>query len=138
MSGTAAYLAPEVIDGGEQGHGKSVDIWAFGVLMFTILLHESPFYSENLSELFDMILHQEVEWDYYKEDLSPEAFSLLEGLLTKEVDKRLGCGPGRIQEIKDHPFFASVNWEELSAMKTKAFIRPKLRVGSPSPNLTSH
>lgn len=128
MSGTAAYLAPEVIDGGEQGHGKSADIWAFGVLMFTILLHESPFYSENLSELFDMILHQDVEWEYYKEDLSPEAFSLLEGLLTKDVEKRLGCGPGRIQEIKDHPFFASMDWVALEKMEIKPFIRPKLRV----------
>ena len=128
MSGTAAYLAPEVIDSGDKGHGKSADIWAFGVLMFTILLHESPFYSENLSELFEMILSQEVEWEYYKEDLSPEAFSLLQGLLTKDPTERLGCGPNKLQEIKDHPFFASMNWEDLLAMKIKAHIRPKLRV----------
>ena len=128
MSGTAAYLAPEVIDNGEKGHGPSVDIWAFGVLMFTTLLHESPFYSENLSELFEMILHQEVEWEYFQEDLSPEAFSLLVGLLTKDPAKRLGCGPKKIQEIKEHPFFASIDWDELLQLKLKPFIRPKLRV----------
>ena len=128
MSGTAAYLAPEIIDGGEEGHGKSVDIWAFGVLMFTAMLHESPFYSENLSELFDMILHQDVEWEYFKEEISPEAYSLLTGLLTKDPSKRLGCGPKKIQEIKEHPFFASINWDDLIELKVKPFIRPKLRV----------
>lgn len=128
MSGTAAYLAPEVIDCGDVGHGKSADIWAFGVLMFTILLHESPFYSENLSELFDMILNQEVEWEYYKEDISPDALSFLQGLLIKDPEKRLGCGPGKIQEIKDHPFFKETDWDELLSMKVKPYIKPKLRV----------
>ena len=98
MSGTAAYLAPEVIDGGDQGHGKSADIWAFGVLMFTILLHESPFYSENLSELFDMILHQEVEWEYYTDELSPEAFSLLE---TKRVSGPIVSSVKRVKQAHE-------------------------------------
>ena len=96
--------------------------------MFIILLHESPFYSENLNELFDMILHTDPEWEYYKEELSPDAFSLLQGLLTKDVSKRLGCGPNGIAEVKNHPFFASVNWDDLYSMKIKPFIRPKLRV----------
>ena len=61
MSGTAAYLAPETLQ--QTGHGYSVDIWAFGVLMFIMLVKESPFYSENLHELFSMIINDPIEWD---------------------------------------------------------------------------
>lgn len=126
LLGTAAYLAPETLK--QVGHGKSVDIWAFGVMMFILLLQESPFFSENLSELFRMIVHEPIEWDWYRQELSPEALSLLQGLLTKEVSDRLGCGIAGISEIKSHPFFKSTDFEALARMEVKPFIRPKLRV----------
>lgn len=126
MSGTAGYLAPETLE--QTGHGRSVDIWAFGILMFIILVKESPFYSENLSELFDMIINEPVEWDWYKDELSPNAKSLLEGLLIKDPEKRLGCGPNGMEEIKNHPFFQGIDFNDAFDMKLKPIIRPKLTV----------
>ena len=128
MSGTAGYLAPEILTDHEQGHGKSVDIWAFGVTMFILLLRESPFYSENLRELFDMVIHEEIQWEWYKREISPSALDLLRGLLTKNPQRRLGCGESGIGEIRRHPFFASVDWDEVYSMKNKPPIRPTLRV----------
>ena len=126
MSGTAAYIAPETLE--QTGHGRSADIWAFGILMFTMLLKESPFYSENLSELFYLIMHEPIEWDWYKQDLSPDAMSLLQGLLIKDPEKRLGCGLNGVEEIKAHPFFSDTNFDAVLQMEQDPPIRPKLRV----------
>ena len=129
LSGTAAYIAPEVLeDDGSVGHGKSVDLWAFGVMMFILLLHESPFYSENTNDLFDKILHEEIEWDDYTDEISPQAISLLQGLLTKKVSDRLGCRKDGIKEVKNHPFFSNVDWTVVEEKKIEPMIRPKLRV----------
>jgi len=128
LSGTPSYLAPEIIIDRDIGHGKSVDIWAFGIVMFILLLHESPFYSENTKELLDMILHQELIWDWYKESISPEALDLLQNLLIKDPTHRIGCGPRGIQEIKDHPFFNGVCWDDIIQLKARPFLRPKLRI----------
>ena len=115
-------------ENGEKGHGKSVDIWAFGVLMFIILLHESPFYSENTFELFEKIQKYEIDWELYEEELSFEALSLLQGLLTKRVESRLGCGKNGIREVMEHAFFKSIDWNALYHLKVEPFIKPKLRV----------
>eukprot|EP00011_Vannellida_sp_DIVA3-517-6-12_P015113 CAMPEP_0114637098 /NCGR_PEP_ID=MMETSP0168-20121206/17319_1 /TAXON_ID=95228 ORGANISM="Vannella sp., Strain DIVA3 517/6/12" /NCGR_SAMPLE_ID=MMETSP0168 /ASSEMBLY_ACC=CAM_ASM_000044 /LENGTH=1017 /DNA_ID=CAMNT_0001848817 /DNA_START=254 /DNA_END=3307 /DNA_ORIENTATION=+ len=127
MSGTAAYIAPEVLDA-DIGHSFSADLWSFGVMMFILLLHESPFYAENTNELFEMIRTQEIAWEDFEGELSPNAMSLLQGLLTKSVDRRLGCGPTGIEEVKAHPFFAGIDWEAMLRMEVKPHIRPKLRV----------
>ena len=45
--------------------------------------------------------------------MSEAAKSLLTGLLTKNPDKRLGGGPEDAEEVKRHPFYASMNWQDL-------------------------
>ena len=49
--------------------------------------------------------------------LSDLAQSLLQGLLQKEPARRLGGGPRDAEEIKEHPFFSPINWEDLEAKK---------------------
>jgi len=44
---------------------------------------------------------------------SPVATKLLTGLLHKDPKKRLGNGKNGIKNIKDHEFFAEINWEAL-------------------------
>mgnify|MGYP000552793697 CR=1 FL=1 len=46
---------------------------------------------------------------------SPEATDLLTGMLQKRPEKRLGCGPRGMEEIKEHPFFQSIDWGLLEA-----------------------
>jgi serine/threonine protein kinase len=115
FSGTAVYIAPEVLKDEEQkGHGISVDWWAYGVLLHVLLTGGPPFWSENNKELFDQILNAEINLDDYR--LSSHAKSLLLGLLERNVNARLD-GPA----VKAHPFFQGVDWQ---AMYNKEYTPP--------------
>ena len=97
--------------------------------MFIILLHETPFYSENLKELFDLIITYEIEWEWYQDEISKDALSLLKSLLIKDPVKRLGsCTPMGINQIKTHPFFNNIPWDALKSRSIPPPLKPKLRV----------
>ncbi|KAL7006168.1 Calmodulin-dependent protein kinase cmk2 [Cystobasidiomycetes sp. EMM_F5] len=49
LAGSPGYAAPEVLN--RKGHGKPVDMWAIGVITYTLLCGYSPFRSENRQEL---------------------------------------------------------------------------------------
>lgn len=69
-----------------------------------------PFYNRDHDVLFTLILMEEVK---FPRTISDEAKSLLAGLLAKDPKRRLGGGPGDVNEIQVHPFFASINWTDL-------------------------
>jgi serine/threonine protein kinase len=48
--GTPEYLAPEIITG--IGHGKAVDWWSCGILLFEMLTGKPPFYSKNRNTMY--------------------------------------------------------------------------------------
>ena len=48
--GSVAYLAPEMIK--RQGHGKALDWYWLGVILYEILLDVPPYYSRNREKLF--------------------------------------------------------------------------------------
>lgn len=78
--GTMDYAAPEVL-GGSSYKGKPQDIWALGVLLYTIIYKENPYYN------IDEILEGELRFDK-SEHVSEECISLIKRILTREVDKR--------------------------------------------------
>lgn len=43
----------------EQKYGRAVDWWAFGVLVYEMLLGQSPFRGDDEDEIFDAILEDE-------------------------------------------------------------------------------
>jgi serine/threonine protein kinase len=46
--------------------------------------------------------------------MSPDAKSIIIGLLNRNPLKRLGSGFGGIMEIKMHPFLEDIDWEQVS------------------------
>lgn len=106
--GTPEYLAPEILN--RQGHGRAVDWWSLGALLYEMLTGLPPFYCQDRERLFEKIRNSEL---HYPASLSPHAKSVLRGLLTKDPTKRLGSGPNDAEDIKRSPFFASVDWEKL-------------------------
>lgn len=120
--GTPEYLAPEVLKG--LGHGTAVDWWSLGTLIYEMLTGLPPFYSQNINIMYQKILNGELRFPSY---VSPEARSLLEGLLTREVEKRLGSGPEGGKAVKTHPFFKDLDWNALEAKEIEPPFKPKVR-----------
>jgi len=114
--GTPEYLAPEVLKG--QGHGTAVDWWSLGTLIYEMLTGLPPFYSQNINIMYQKILNGELRFPSY---VSPDAQSLLEGLLTRDVEKRLGS------EVKKHPFFKDIDWEKLEKREMEPPFKPKVK-----------
>ncbi|KAI7889297.1 kinase-like domain-containing protein, partial [Mucor mucedo] len=110
--GTPEFMAPEILK--ENRYGRAVDWWAFGVLMYEMLLGQSPFKGEDEDEIFDAVLEDNI---LYPINMSKNSVSICEALLERNPEKRLGGGKGDAQEVKNHPFFAGVNWEDMLAKK---------------------
>merc|ERR1712100_609721 len=100
--------------------GKSVDFWALGILTYMLVTLQTPFYSENRNELFEMILHEEIHWEDIQDNITSTCLSFLRCLLQKDISQRLGCGPDGIQELKKHIFFDGFDWKKLQSKKLKA------------------
>jgi serine/threonine protein kinase len=104
--GSIAYLAPEVLN--KTGHGKSIDWYLLGLLIYEMLVGIPPYYCSNKEQLFKNIKTAPLKVPLA---LSEPAKTLLVGLLTRNPTKRLGAGQDDASEIKRHPWFASIDWE---------------------------
>jgi serum/glucocorticoid-regulated kinase 2 len=102
--GTPEYLAPEFLIGG--GHGKAVDWWSLGILLYEMLQGIPPFYDENVTDMYDLILKKPLEFD---ETVSPHARDLLTKLLSRDPALRLQ----NVDTFKAHPFFHDIDWVKL-------------------------
>uniref|UniRef100_A0A5K3ETW2 non-specific serine/threonine protein kinase n=2 Tax=Mesocestoides corti TaxID=53468 RepID=A0A5K3ETW2_MESCO len=119
--GTIEYMAPEILL--RQGHGKAVDWWSLGTLMYDMLSGGPPFSGEDRKKTMESVLRGRFTLAPY---LTREAKDLLKGLLKKSVSERLGSGPTDAEEIKRHPFFQAVNWDQVYARQLEPPFKPSL------------
>eukprot|EP00667_Euglena_gracilis_P002595 EG_transcript_2601 len=118
--GTPEYLAPEVLL--NKGHGKPVDWWSFGTLLYEMIVGIPPFYSTDVHEMYDQILHGEL---YIPEFVGPNATDILSKLLIRDPSKRLGYGG--THEIKNHAFFKLVDWKTLLNKQVPTPFKPPVK-----------
>jgi serine/threonine protein kinase len=105
------------------GHGKAVDWYLLGVLLHEMLVGFPPYFAESREEIFFNIEHAPL---VLPASLSEMANSLLHGLLEKNPIQRLGSGPSDAQEIKEHPWFQSISFEDVFNKKYELpkFVKP--------------
>ncbi|KAK6928263.1 Protein kinase domain [Dillenia turbinata] len=104
--GTHEYLAPEIIRG--DGHGSAVDWWTFGIFLYELLYGRTPFKGNGNRETLFNVVGLSLKFPEGS-NVSLAAKDLIRGLLVKDPKNRLGYKRGAT-EIKQHPFFKSVNW----------------------------
>uniref|UniRef100_A0A8C1QEY0 protein kinase C n=1 Tax=Cyprinus carpio TaxID=7962 RepID=A0A8C1QEY0_CYPCA len=120
--GTPEFLAPEVLT--ETSYTRAVDWWGLGVLIFEMLVGESPFPGDDEEEVFDSIVNDEVR---YPKFLSTEAISIMRRLLRRNPERRLGAGERDAEEVKRHPFFRNMDWTALLAKKIRPPFLPTIK-----------
>ena len=94
--GSPSYAAPELITG-KNYDGFKIDIWCCGIILFSMVTGQLPFYGKNKSELFQSILKCEPEYPDY---LSKICKDLIESILVNDPKKRI-----TIEEIKKSDFY---------------------------------
>lgn len=107
--GNVHYAAPEVIAG--CGYDHTVDWWAVGVMYFHFLTGVTPFASPiSEDQVKYNILEKKINWSVFPLT-SPDYCDIIDGLLTKSPELRLGQKGAK--EIQSHPHFASVDFDNL-------------------------
>jgi serine/threonine-protein kinase RCK2 len=96
--GTVGYTAPEIVK--DERYSKSVDMWALGCVLYTLLCGFPPFYDESIQTLTEKVARGQYTflspwWD----DISKPAQDLVSHLLTVDPDKRYD-----IKQFLSHPW----------------------------------
>uniref|UniRef100_A0A673YFZ1 protein kinase C n=1 Tax=Salmo trutta TaxID=8032 RepID=A0A673YFZ1_SALTR len=120
--GTPEFLAPEVLT--DTSYTRAVDWWGLGVLVYEMLVGESPFPGDDEEEVFDSIVNDEVRYPRF---LSTEAIAIMRRLLRRNPERRLGSGEKDADEIKKQPFFRGLDWEALLQRKLPPPFVPSIK-----------
>uniref|UniRef100_A0A669B5P6 Protein kinase C n=1 Tax=Oreochromis niloticus TaxID=8128 RepID=A0A669B5P6_ORENI len=115
--GTPDYIAPEILLG--QKYNSSVDWWSFGVLLYEMLIGQSPFHGRDEEELFQSI---RTDTPIYPNWLSKAAKDILIKLFVREPEERLGIKGN----IRQHSFFSSTDWNALEQRQVPAPFTPTI------------
>ncbi|RNF05897.1 protein kinase A, partial [Trypanosoma rangeli] len=119
---TPEYLAPEVIQ--SKGHGKAVDWWTMGILLYEFIAGYPPFYDDTPFRTYEKILSGRFKFPNW---FDARARDLVKGLLQTDHTKRLGTLKDGVTDVKNHPYFHGANWDKLYARHYPAPIHVKVK-----------
>ncbi|KAL6259225.1 hypothetical protein P5V15_009144 [Pogonomyrmex californicus] len=121
LCGTPGYLAPEVLKcnmfENAEGYGFEVDIWACGVIMFTLLVGCPPFWHRKQMVMLRNIMEGNYsftspEWA----DITEAPKDLIRKLLVVDPKRRIS-----IKDALEHSFFHTVELKAKSFNARKRF-----------------
>ncbi|XP_059150475.1 protein kinase C delta type-like isoform X2 [Physella acuta] len=130
--GTPDYIAPEILKGAK--YNASVDWWSFGVLLYEMLIGQSPFHGDDEDDLFHSILH---DTPRYPHATAKEAVTMMSLLFERNPPDRLGMPTCPAGPINSHPFFRNIDWEKLETRQIPPPFKPKIKNASDSSNFDS-
>ncbi|MEE4247082.1 MAG: AGC family serine/threonine-protein kinase [Kangiellaceae bacterium] len=104
--GSVAYLPPEILNKG--GHGKAVDWYLVGTLLYEMLIGQPPYYAETKDAIFKNIKYAKLK---FPNSVNRAARDLITALMQRNPACRLSTA----EEVKAHPFFTGVEWERVLA-----------------------
>ena len=130
FAGSPEYASPEMIT--HEGHTFMCDWWSFGILLYELLYGNTPFFNMDKERMYDLIVTGAISFPKsltigeknVNVKVSEDAKSLISKLLEKDPGTRLGRKG--LAEIKKHPFFSSITFDDLSKKKHKAPYKPSI------------
>jgi CRP-like cAMP-binding protein len=126
LCGTPEYLAPEIIL--SKGHDKGVDYWAFGVLIYEMLVGRSPFYAYGTDQvsLFKRIV--QVKYSFPPGSVVNEITQdLIQRLIVRRQSNRFGCLARADMDIRDHAWFSVITTDKLLKKQIPAPWVPQIK-----------
>lgn len=130
--GTPEYFSPELLD--SQPYGKSVDFWALGVFIYVMLFLDFPFGDRDDHQMYLKIQYNRPAFPTNK-PISPECRNMVCQLLQKVIDRRLGLLQGGISDVRNHAWFASINWDVMFSKQYESPLKPRFVGYPPGPRL---
>jgi len=122
LCGTPEYLAPETIR--NKGHGKGVDWWALGILLYEMMAGYPPFCAESAMGTYKLILEGNLE---FPKMMTLHARDIIRRLLHPAYSKRLGCMRQGAIDVKEHRYFEVIDMGELTRMRVKPPFTPTVK-----------
>ena len=114
--GTNEYLAPEIVK--HEAYGYAIDWWALGILTYELTFGETPFCNQSKKVIYEKILHDE---PFFPAETPEETVDFIKKLLKKDPKKR-----GNFNDLKNHPFWHGLNFDNVAALKVKPPFRPRI------------
>ncbi|CAD8113908.1 unnamed protein product [Paramecium primaurelia] len=114
--GTAEYVSPELLE--DDVCGPQADLWALGCIIYKMFTGITPFCDQT-----EYLVFQKVRACQYQKNnkIPQEAIDLISKLLVRDPLSRLGGGlpnsKNTYRELKSHPFFKEINWDQLWSRK---------------------
>ncbi|XP_044515491.1 rho-associated protein kinase 2 [Gracilinanus agilis] len=124
--GTPDYISPEVLksQGGDGYYGRECDWWSVGVFLFEMLVGDTPFYADSLVGTYSKIMDHKNSLNFPEDaEISKHAKNLICAFLT---DREVRLGRNGVEEIKQHSFFKSDQWNWDNIRETAAPVVPEL------------
>lgn len=140
--GTSEYLAPEIIR--YLGYNKSVDYWAFGILVFELLVGRTPFKVKNDPDhlkTYEYILKGAlcfklklrlsffflgIDIIAFPSCVPKKAKSLIKKLCKTFPSERLGCQKGGVKAIMANAWYGDFDWDKFRSLEMEPPYRPTL------------
>eukprot|EP00922_Rhytidocystis_sp_ex-Travisia-forbesii_P059854 GHVS01088754.1.p1 GENE.GHVS01088754.1~~GHVS01088754.1.p1 ORF type:complete len:286 (-),score=17.74 GHVS01088754.1:260-997(-) len=133
LCGTPEYIAPEVLL--NKGHGKPVDWWTLGILIFEMIVGYPPFYDDDPMGIYQKILAGKIVFPRF---FDRNAKSLVKNLLTPDLSRRFGNlrnGPG---DVKQHRWFTGFDWSRLLNRSLPVPFKPSVKGADDTSNFDSY
>ena len=131
--GTPEYLAPEILM--QKGHGKAVDYWCLGILIYEMMVGIDPFCDDDPMAVYQNILRGKIK---FPSEFDSDAKSLVKHLLVADLGKRYGNLKGGAQDIKDHRWFHGFDFDSLLKKTMRAKHVPKVKNEADTSNFSEY
>ncbi|CAK9110254.1 cAMP-dependent protein kinase catalytic subunit (Dd GPK2) (DdPK3) [Durusdinium trenchii] len=122
LCGTPEYIAPEVLL--NKGHGKPVDWWTLGILVYEMICGQPPFCDEDPMGIYQKILAGKV---YFPKYFDKNAKSLVKKLLVADLSKRFGNLKDGAADILQSKWFSTYELPKMEAMEYPAPYKPSMK-----------